>query len=209
VPDEYEVRFSEDLAVFTRRDGALVTALEVLISAEDDAEVRRVSISNTGVRARHCEVTSYSEIVLARPDADLAHPAFSKLFVETEYLESVGAIVATRRRRSPAEPEVWAAHLAVVDADVVDKPEIETDRARFLGRGHGIRTAAAIAGGQALSNTVGAVLDPIFALRRRVRIAPGATVSVAFWTLVASTHKALLDSVDKRRDTTAFGPRRP
>jgi cyclic beta-1,2-glucan synthetase len=204
-PEAYAVAFNEDRAEFTRRDGSLTTTLDVLVSAEHDAEVRRVSISNTGNRMREIEVTSYAELVLAPQSADIAHPAFSKLFVETEYLADVGAILATRRRRAPEEPEIWAAHLAVVDDEAVGKPEIETDRARFLGRGHGIRTPIAVIDGRALSNTVGIVLDPIFALRRRVRVAPGAIVHIAFWTMVASTREALLDGVDKHKGTAAFG----
>ncbi|HCL62848.1 MAG TPA: glycosyl transferase, partial [Rhizobiales bacterium] len=136
--------------------------------------------------------------------ADVAHQAFSKLFVETEYLAEVGAILATRRRRAPSEPEIWAAHLAVVDGGAVGKTEVETDRARFLGRGGGVRTAIAVIDGPPLSNTVGTVLDAVFALRRRVRIAPGAVVHIAFWTVVASSRKALLDLIDKHHDTTAF-----
>ena len=84
------------------------------------------------------------------------------------------------------------------------KPEVETDRARFLGRGHGIHSPIAVTDGRPLSNTVGTVLDPIFALRRRVRVAPGATVRIAFWTVVAASREAVLDLVDKHRDTTAF-----
>ena len=91
--------------------------------------------------------------MLARQDADLAHQAFSKLFVQTEYLGNPGAILATRRRRSPTEPEIWAAHLAVVDGDVIGKPEIETDRARFLGRGHGISAPVAMIDGRAATLT--------------------------------------------------------
>jgi len=203
-PDDYNVTFNENRAEFTRRDGSLTTTLEVLVSAEDDAEVRRVSISSSGTRVREIEVTSYAELVLAPQAADVTHPAFSKLFVETEYLAEVGAILATRRRRAPSEPEIWAAHLAVVDGGAVGKPEVETDRARFLGRGSGVRTAIAVIDGRPLSNTVGTVLDAVFALRRRVRIAPGATVQIAFWTVVASSRKALLNLIDKHRDTTAF-----
>ena len=188
----------------SRRDGTLTTTLEVLVSAEDDAEVRRVSITNSGSRVREIEVTSYAELVLAPQAADVAHPAFSKLFVETEYLADVGALLATRRRRAPTEPEIWAAHLAVVDGEAVGKPEFETDRARFLGRGRSVRTPIAVIDGRPLSNTVGTVLDPIFALRRRVRIAPGAIVRIAFWTVVASSREAVLDLVDKHRDATAF-----
>ena len=84
------------------------------------------------------------------------------------------------------------------------KPEVETDRARFLGRGHSIRSPIAVVDGMPLSNTVGTVLDPIFALRRRVRVAPGATVRIAFWTVVAASREAVLDLVDKHRDTSAF-----
>jgi cyclic beta-1,2-glucan synthetase len=203
-PDKYQVSFNEDHATFTRNDGSLTTTLDVIVSTEHDAEVRRVSVSNHGNRTREIEITSYSELVLARHIDDVAHPAFTKLFVETEYLADVGAIVATRRRRSPTEPEIWAAHLAVVAGDAVGKIEFETDRARFLGRSRGIRTPLAMIDGRPLSGTVGTVLDPIFALRRRVRVAAGATVRVAFWTVVASTREALLDGIDKQRDTTAY-----
>jgi cyclic beta-1,2-glucan synthetase len=203
-PDKYQVSFNEDHATFVRNDGSLTTTLNVVVSTEHDAEVRRVSVSNHGSRTREIEITSYAELVLARHIDDIAHPAFTKLFVETEYLPDVGAIVATRRRRSPAEPEIWAAHLAVVDGDAVGRAEIETDRARFLGRGRGVRTPLAMIDGRPLSGTVGTVLDPIFALRRRVRVAAGATVRVAFWTMVASTRQALLDAIDKQGDSTAY-----
>jgi cyclic beta-1,2-glucan synthetase len=187
-----------------RRDGSLTTTLDVLVSAEDDAEVRRVSITNSGGRTRDIEITSYAELVLAPQSADVAHPAFSKLFIETEYLPDAGVIVATRRRRTPSEPEFWAAHLSVVEGEVVGAPEFETDRARFLGRGHGPRTPIAVMDSRPLSNSIGAVLDPIFSIRRRIRVAPGATARVAFWTVAAASRAALLDGVDKHRDATAY-----
>src|SRR6185436_162319 len=109
-----EVWFTEDRAEFSRRDGTISTTLDVVVSPEFDAEVRRVSVANAGSRAREIEITSYAELVLAPPAADTAHPAFSKLFIQTEYLARIGAILASRRRRSPGEPEIWAAHVAVV-----------------------------------------------------------------------------------------------
>ena len=110
-PDLYEVSFHEDRAEIIRRDGSLTTTLNVAVSPEDDAEVRRVSVTNHGNRTREIELTSYAEIALARQLDDVAHPAFSKLFVETEFVPSLGAILATRRRRSSGDPLVWAAHL--------------------------------------------------------------------------------------------------
>ncbi len=203
-PDSYEVTFSEDRAEFIRRDGTITTTLDVVVSPEDNAEVRRVSIHNASSREKVIELTSYAELVLSPPAADTAHPTFSKLFVQTGYLDRTGVILATRRRRSPAEPEVWAGHLAVVEGEAMGELEIETDRARFLGRGREVRTPISVMDGRPLSNTVGTVLDPVFALRRRVRIAPGATVRVAFWTVVASSRSDVLDLADKHHDATAF-----
>jgi cyclic beta-1,2-glucan synthetase len=203
-PDRYDVMFAEDRAEFVRHDGTLCTSLDIIVSPEDDAEVRRVSLTNTGPAGRVIEVTSYAEIVLALRAADAAHQAFSKLFVHTEYLPAAGAILATRRRRGPDEPELWAAHLAVVEGDAVGGVEIETDRARFLGRGNEIGDAVAANDGRRLSGTVGAVLDPVFALRRRLHIPAGGTVRIAYWTMVAPSRAALLDAIDKHRDANAF-----
>jgi cyclic beta-1,2-glucan synthetase len=203
-PDAYDVTFNEDRAQFTRIDGQLTTTLEVMVSAEDDAEVRRLTVTNLGDQLVELEITSYAELALAPQAADIAHPAFSKLFVETEHLAGLGAVLATRRRRTPDEPEVWAAHLAAIDGPVVGKREFETDRARFVGRGGGVCAPLAAFEGRSLSGTTGTVLDPIFALRRRIQVAPGATVRVDFWTMVASSRDAALDLVDKHHDAGAF-----
>ena len=203
-PDSYGVVFAEDRAEIVRRDGSIGTMLEIVISPEDDAEVRRVSITNHGTREREIEVTSYAEIALARQGDDVAHPAFAKLFVETEFVPDLGAILATRRRRSDGDPRAWAAHLVVVEGETSGDVQFETDRARFLGRGQTVRAPAAIREGWPLSNTAGPVLDPVFSLRCRMRIPRGVTVRLAFWTMAASTREALLDLADKHHDAMAF-----
>jgi cyclic beta-1,2-glucan synthetase len=203
-PDSYEATFFEDRAEFVRRDALIETKMTIAVSPEDDAEIRRVSISNLGTDTREIELTSYAEVVLAPDAADAAHPAFSNLFVQTQFVADIGAILATRRTRSPADPQIWAAHIAVVEGEVVGGPQFETDRARFLGRGRGIRTPVSVVDGRPLSNTTGAVLDPIFSLRRRIRLAPGATARIAFWTLVAPSRSEVLDLADKHHDPAAF-----
>jgi cyclic beta-1,2-glucan synthetase len=203
-PDSYEVVFSEDRAEIIRRDGTITTTLEVVVSTEDDAEVRRVSITNRGSQIREIELTSYAEIVLAPHADDDAHPAFSKLFVETEFVANVDAILASRRRRSPGDFQAWAAHFAIVDGETIGDVQLETDRARFLGRGRGIGTPLSMVSVSPLSNTVGVVLDPIFSLRYQLRIPPRTTARIAFWTLIAPSRKEVLDLVDKHHDAAAF-----
>ncbi len=197
-----EVEFVEDRGRFLRREGGLTTTLDVLVSGEDDGEVRQVSLVNAGRRARDIEVTSYAELVLTTPAADAAHPAFAKLFVQTEFLAEYGALIATRRLRGPDEAPVWAAHMAVVEGDAVGPQQHETDRARFLGRSRTAADPEALR--RKLSNTVGTVLDPVFALRRRVRIPPGKTARIAFWTVVAPSRETLLDLIDKHHDRSGF-----
>ncbi|WP_339081971.1 glucoamylase family protein [Pseudomonas sp. TMP9] len=199
-----EVVFAEDYASYSRQDGNLSTALEILVSGEDDGEVRRVSLTNSGRVAREIELTSYAELVLASPASDNAHPAFSKLFVVTEYLPAFAALIATRRPRAAGEQPLWAAHFAVVEGELSAAPQYESDRARFLGRSCALHAAAVIRQGLPLSNTVGTVLDPIFSLRQRVLVGPGKIARVAFWTLVAPSREALLDLIDKHHDRSAF-----
>ncbi|MBI3286810.1 MAG: hypothetical protein HYZ68_02055, partial [Chloroflexi bacterium] len=203
-PDTYEVVYSEDRAEIRRRDGAISTTLEVVVSPEDDAEVRQLSVTNLGTRTRQIELTSYAEIVLAPPATDAAHPAFSNLFVQTEFIPRLEALVATRRPRSLEEPRIWAAHVANVAGPTMGAVQYETDRARFIGRGRTIRNAAAVHEGRPLSNAVGSVLDPIFSLRRRVRLPPGATARATFSTLVASTREKVLILADKYREPATF-----
>ncbi len=203
-PDSYEAAFFEDHAEFTRRDRSLTTLLEVVVSSEDDAEVRRVSVTNLGARARDIQVTSYAEISLTSQSADVAHPAFTNLFVETEFVPDVGAILATRRKRSEDEPPVWVAHLLSAEGETVGELQYETDRARFLGRGHDLRNPVSIVDGRPLSSTVGSVLDPVMSLRRTVHIPPGTTARIAFTTIAASTRQEVLDIADKYRDARAF-----
>ncbi len=202
--DSYEVSYSEDHAEFSRRDGSIATRLIVVVSAEHDAEIRRVSLTNYGSRSCEIELTSYAEIALASQAADVAHPAFQNLFVQTEFVPEIGALLATRRPRSRDEKPIWAAHVAAVEAETGGLIQYETDRARFLGRGHSVRSPIAVIDGRPLSNTAGAVLDPIFSLRCRVKLAPGATAHAIFSTVVSDSRERVLDLADKYRESATY-----
>ena len=202
--DQRDVQFFEDRAAIWRQDDTLSTVMDVLVSGEDDAEVRRVSVSSSSHRPREVELTSYAELVLTTPAADAAHPAFARMFVQTEYLPEFGAIIATRRPRSPDEPPVWAAQFLVIEGEASAPPEHETDRAAFVGRDNDLASARAMEPGARLAGGVGTVLDPVFALRQRVRIPAGGTVRLAFWMVAAPTRAALLDLIDRHHDRNAF-----
>jgi cyclic beta-1,2-glucan synthetase len=200
----YEATFFEDRAEIRRKDGPIRTVMEIFVSSEDDAEVRYLSLTNEGSGVREIELTSYAEVVLSPPSADSAHPAFSKMFVQTEYVAERGALLATRRPREPGQAQPWMVHFISLDAEAVGGLQFETDRARFIGRGHDVRNAVSVMDARPLSNTVGTVLDPVLALRRRVRIDPGETIHAAFWTGIGANRAQGLNLVDKLGSEAAF-----
>ena len=199
-PEWYRAVLASDRVTFLRVDDDIETRTEIAVVPEDAAEVRRVTVTNYSSEERELELTSYGEIVLGDPDMERAHPAFANLFVETEYHDWCTAITATRRPRSSKERELWCVH--VVDGSPAAGPvSCETDRARFVGRGRSTRNPIALERDGELSGTTGAVLDPVFALRSRVKLAPGASASVAFATLVADSIERAFELADRYHDS--------
>jgi cyclic beta-1,2-glucan synthetase len=204
IPDEYRVHFNEESVTIARRDGSLRTTLCVVVAPEDDGELRRVVLRNDGLRARAIALTSFAEIVLAPQRADIAHPGFSNLFVQTEFLPDSGALLATRRPRSSREPQVWALHVVVGTGDAPAHLQYETDRSRFIGRGRDARLPRSMQHGQQLSGTVGDVLDPAFSLRIPVVVPPRSSVGVTFATFITTSREQALALVAKYRTPGLF-----
>jgi cyclic beta-1,2-glucan synthetase len=191
----YTATFSADRAEFRRRRMGIESHLEIVLSPEDDAEIRRVNLVNQGSRARTLELTSAAELSLAPHDADRAHPAFNKLFIQTEALPDLRALLAWRRLRSPEESPVWVAQLMMGDIPDDGSFEYETNRARFLGRGRTWRDPA-----MAVEQTDGYVLDPALVMRQRISLEPRQKVQISVITLAAGSRDELLRLITKYRD---------
>lgn len=201
--DNYEVTYSADKAEFRRRDGMIESLLEITVAPDRDVEVRRLTLVNHDSFSRTLEVTSYAEIVLNDPRADLAHPAFGKLFLETEWLPQWDALLCRRRPRAADQNPMFAVHSVSIDPAQVGSIEYETDRAKFLGRRRNPGDPAALK--SRLTGTVGAVLDPVFSLRRTVRLAPGSSAVLSFATAVTDNRDAALAVADHYRSPIAAG----
>ncbi len=207
-PEDYEVVFSADKALLRRRDGDVETVLEIVVSPEQLAEVRRITLTNHGSQPRELELTSYVEPVINFHGADLAHPAFGKLFLETEHLAGCDALLCRRRPRSAQERPIWAVHVLAVDRSapgctVVGPLQYETDRAQFVGRGRTLADPAALGPHTPLSGTVGPVLDPVLSLRRRFRLEPGGSAVAGFTLAVAESRDEALALADAYHGSSA------
>ncbi len=203
VPSRYSANFTADRAVFERSDGLIDTRTEIVVIPRERTEIRRVTITNRSRTRRDIELTSYGEIVLTTANADRAHPAFQNLFVQTEWLPEQCTVLASRRPRGSNEGRPWCAHVVATGSDLVAAVSCETDRAKFLGRGRTVSAPAALDVAGPLSNSAGAVLDPIASLRVRVRLEPGRSATVAFTTIVADTREDALVAADRNRDLGA------
>ncbi len=190
--DQYEAIFSEGRAEFRRRDQGIDAYTEVVVSPEDDIELRRLRLSNRSPSRRRIELTSYAEVVLAPAAADVQHPAFSKLFVQTEVLDEPAVILCSRRARSAEEAVPWMFHFVAVHGAVAGPASHETDRARFIGRGRSLHAPQALRDPAPLSGSAGSVLDPVAATRRVITLEPGQTAVIDVVYGAADSREACL-----------------
>ncbi len=204
--EHYEAIFSEGRAEFRRRDSVsandpgVETHTEIVVSPEDDIELRRVTLTNRGRRRRTIELTTYAEVVLAPQAADAMHPAFGNLFVQTEILEAPSAILCTRRARSPNEQTPWMCHLMAVHALRAGPVSHETDRAVFVGRGNGLASPAAMRSSGPLSGSSGSVLDPIASSRCAITLDGDESAVVDLVIGIASNREACVALAEKYSD---------
>jgi cellobiose phosphorylase len=200
-PETYEVTLSEARAEFRRRDHDIDAYTEIVVSPEDDIELRRLHITNRARTRRTIDVTSYAEVVLASSAADALHPAFSNLFVQTEIVRERQAILCTRRPRSLEEHAPWMFHLMVAHGEAdIREVSYETDRMQFIGRGRTIAAPQAMSDSAALSGSQGSVLDPIVAIRYRMTLDAEQSATIDMVSGLGETRDAALSLVGKYQD---------
>ena len=139
---------------------------------------------------------------------DLAHPAFSNLFVQTELVRNRQAILCTRRPRSAEERPPWLVHLMTVQGTTVGEASFETDRMRFIGRGTNPRPLPAATGRQSGRSPTarGRCSIPSSASATSSVLQPNETVRVDLVTGVAESREAVTALMEKYSRPPAGGP---
>ncbi len=199
-PEKYEAIFSEGRAEFRRLDFDIDTHCEIVVSPEEDIELRRVKLTNRTHAQRIIDITSYGEIVLAPHAADLAHPAFSNLFVQTEIIYERQSILCTRRPRSESENTPWMFHLMTVHGAEIRNISYETDRSLFIGRGNTLVAPNAMTHSDPLSGSQGSVLDPIVAIQYQIVLQPEGSATIDMITGVSLSREEALSLIEKFQD---------
>jgi len=198
----YSADFALDRAVFRRADNGIYTETEVVVLPEDDVEIRRITLINRSVRTRRLNLTSYVELSMAPHNADRQHPAFNKLFIQTEAVPQHQTLLAYRRPRSEDDPPIYVAHRFSLEHAADEALQFETDRRRFIGRGRTLTNPMGVF--QELSNSQGFVLDPILSLRQSLSLGPGQRIQVTLVLAAGETRQQLLRLMGKYSDHHAI-----
>ncbi len=203
----YEAVYSQGRIDFNRMHNKIETRTEIVVSPEDDIEMRRIHITNRSDKRKTIEITSYAEVVIAPADADLMQPTFSNLFVQTEILPNLNAIICTRRPRSEEEKPPWMFHLIVIEGKVAEEVSFETDRMAFIGHGNSIVNPQAMSKSGKLSGSQGSVLDPIVAIRYKIILEPEEVTTVDMVIGIAETREICQGLINKYQDNKSHKDR--
>jgi cyclic beta-1,2-glucan synthetase len=195
IKGDADVIFHPHMVEFHRRDHGVAIRMEVAVAPGDDLEIRRIVFVNGTGRTRKLRITSYAEVVLAPPRDDERHPAFSKLFVGSEYLPALTGLLFTRRPRHPAEQPPTLFHRLISDDRERASLRYETDRGAFFGRNSGPRRPRGAVG--RLTGSIGWTLDPIMALQFDLDLEPWETRQFAFLTLAAGSRESVLELAER------------
>ncbi|MCL2842504.1 MAG: hypothetical protein FWE28_03425 [Oscillospiraceae bacterium] len=190
----YAARFTGGDATLTFQQPGLEAAITISVPSSELGELRRVEVKNQGGKPLVGELICYAEPVLKTPADYFAHPAFSKLSMETELTD--GALVV-RRRSNGVRPASYLA-FAVTEGFAFD-----TSREKALGR-HGLTAAI---GGEA-AGSLGTVLDPCILVRVPVEIPAGETKAIGFALAVGKQQGEAIQAA-KRIVTSTSGATEP
>ena len=200
--EDCSASFALDRAIFQRFFNGIHARVEIVVSPEDDVEIRRVTLTNRSLRTRHLDCSSYIELSMAPHAADRQHPAFNKLFIQTEALPLQHALLAFRRPREGDAPPLYVAHRFTHEAGGEEAMRFETDRTRFIGRGRSLANPRG--GTEEPQNSEGFVLDPILSLRTSLSLAPGQRVTVSLVIAAGGTKEQVLGLMGKYADPHAI-----
>ncbi len=191
-PDKYQVDFAHDKIEYRRQDGTIATRMDVTVSPTNNLEIRRVTLANRGERPVTLETTSYLEIVADQYLAEAAHPAFNKLFIETEFIREDNELLAWRRQRAADDPTHYVVHQVYADTPMARPVEFETDRRVFIGRGRTLSQPEALETRFPMSGRAGFSTEPILSLRAIVEVPAGHSVTICYVTAYGRSREEAL-----------------
>ncbi|MEM5773918.1 MAG: hypothetical protein AAGU05_02870, partial [Anaerolineaceae bacterium] len=196
---DVQATYFAHMAVFRRTEHGMISTMEITVAPNDPVEIRRIHLHNNLDQVRRIRITSYGEVILAPQAVDARHPAFNKLFIESEFIPEYSLQIFKRRPRSGDEEPLYLGHMLIVDGSLSPSYH-EADRLKFIGRGRTARHPSAMLSADYLTGTSGATLDPIFSLGQEIALAPFASGRVAYINIAAETREEIIQLASRYRE---------
>jgi cyclic beta-1,2-glucan synthetase len=112
---EYQVIYSPHMTEIRQVINQTWMNMQTTIMPNEDVCLQKITITNQSKQKRHYRVLSYGEVILAPQAMDQQHPAFNKLFIESDFDAALNALHFSRRLRSSTEEPRAMSHLLFDD----------------------------------------------------------------------------------------------
>ena len=198
---DMQVTYFAHMVVFRRTENEVTSTMEITVAPDDPVEIRRLHLHNNIGDTRDLRLTSFGEVILSPQSADTRHPAFNKLFIESEFFPELDLQIFIRRPRSNLETPIYMGHMLVAPGNHAAIRH-EADRYQFLGRNQSLRSPAALRSQQYLTGKSGTTLNSIFALGQEIRLDPHGSKDLAFLTFAGESREAILALAQRYRNWT-------
>ena len=196
--EKYKVIYSLNKAEIIREDSYMDIHIEMWVSAEDNVEMRKITLINKKNTSLNIEITSFAELVMAEQNADLSHPAFNNLFISTEYDKERESLIAHKKPRESNENELYVFKTFSTTSSEFTNTQFETNRNTFIGRGRTLSNPVAL--DKFLDGSQGVVLEPILSLRKGLKIDGNQKVQITFSMGVAENKLDINKLINKYRN---------
>jgi cellobiose phosphorylase len=188
-PHQFSVQYEPNKASYIHRADDIVIETSVCIAPDDPVEIRKVQITNHSNKKRNLQIFSYGEVILNSQIADRRHPAFNKLFIDSDFDTETKTLIYSRRQRTEEDGSICLGHCISAERPDQEKFLFCSDREQFIGRGGNIHAPKILKNSaRAFDNTFTpdnfqAQLDPIFCAGIQIEISPHTSYSLAFLTI--------------------------
>ena len=189
--EDYKVVFESHKTTFTRRDGMIDSKYEIAIPYEDNIEIRKLTLENTGDMPETLSVLSYLEPILTGQSQDRSHKTFSNLFIETEVDKNTHTMLAKRRSTQDSQEQITLAQRLIVSDKFKVKVDVQTDRSKVIARNTNLGMRQNLTKNDYFNNVPGAVLDPVLSSRVEFVLKPTESIYLSYVTMVSENSDTL------------------
>lgn len=190
VPNKYEVRFAPYQAQFLRKDNGIETSTKIMVSAEDNVEVRKLRIKNTTNESLEMKTMLYLDVLLSSKDSYIAHPAYNGMFLSMSEYENAVVI----KRKTLEGNVMYSAVFSSCEKNI--KFQKYTDKMQILGRCGTIKNPK-ILDEDVCESRVENTVTPAVAIISDFRLEGNESISMDFYICYADTEEEIIRLIEK------------